>query len=154
MSGVFSNPVRGCRIAVLALSLAAPAAAGQDPDVLGPVPDPAAKYQIAKNRLIFDRIRDKEAFRSEDENPEEYRAYNTVLLHARSFPAAELEKYARRDVNFKDLFRNAQEFRLELVYLDGRLKQLRRTEPTKDLAAAGVKDLYEGWLFPRDEAPK
>jgi hypothetical protein len=113
---------------------------------------PAAKYRIGKDRLMFGQIEDNAPFRTEERNPAEAEAYAAVLLHARQFPAAELEEHARRDVTFKDLFRNADEFRLELVYFEGRLKQLRRTTPTKALAAAGVTDQYEGWLFPRGES--
>src|SRR5438045_8372076 len=79
----------------------------------------APNYQIDKDRFIFGQIEDEAPFRSEEKNPSEYEAYNAVLLHARQFPAAELEWHARRDVTFKDLFRNANEFRLELVYFEG-----------------------------------
>lgn len=127
---------------------AASAARAEDSPPAGPT---AAKYQIDKDRRIFTDIRDGTPFQTDARNGE-YQAYNLVLQHAREFPTAELEQFARRDVSFRDLFLNTEEFRLELVYLDGRLKQLRRTEPTPELKEAGVNDLYEGWLFPRDES--
>src|SRR5438094_1424958 len=56
---------------------------------------PAAKYRIDKDRFIFGQIEDDAPARTEENNPSEYEAFNTVLLHARQFPAAELEKHAR-----------------------------------------------------------
>jgi hypothetical protein len=113
--------------------------------------DPAAKYQIDKDKRFLTDIRDGTPFQTDPSNGE-HTAYSSVLKHAREFPTAELERFARRDVSFRDLFLNTDEFRLELVYFEGRLKQLRRTEPTTELKEAGVNDLYEGWLFPRDES--
>lgn len=114
--------------------------------------DSPAPYQIDKDRFIFGQIEDDAPFRTEENNPSEYEAYNTILLHARQFATADLERHARRDLTFKDLFLPVRrEHRLELVYFEGRLRQLRRIEPTRILKDAGVHDLYEGWLFPRDE---
>jgi hypothetical protein len=113
--------------------------------------DPATQYRIDKDRRYFADIRDGTPFQTDPSNGE-YQSYSSVLQHARGFPTVDLERFARRDVSFRDLFLNTDEFRLELVYFEGRLKQLRRTEPTTELKEAGVNDLYEGWLFPRDES--
>src|SRR5262245_8758393 len=100
-----------------------------------PADELADRVKIDKDRFIFGQIADEKGIL-----PDEAQAYNAVLSHARQFPAGDLEKAARRDVTFRDLFKNPKEYRLELVHFDGRLKQLRRTEPTKELADAGVTD--------------
>jgi len=114
---------------------------------------PARKYQIDKDRAIYTFIEDDAPFRLEEKNPSEYDAYCSILLHAREFPEAELERHARRDLTFKDLYLPVrQDYRLDLVYFEGRLKRLRRFEPPRAVKEAGVNDLYEGWLFPKDES--
>jgi hypothetical protein len=119
------------------------AAAGQSPD-----PD---RYKIDSDRFQFTQVRDGVPVRSESENRDEYETYNDVLLHARQFTADELERAAYRDVTFADLLGKARDdYRFKLLYFEGRLKRLRRMEPTRPLAAAGVKDLYEAWVFPRN----
>jgi hypothetical protein len=119
----------------------APAARAQ-----GPAPD----FRIDRDRRDFADIRDGTPIQSDPSNGE-YRAYNSVLLHARGIPTADLERFARRDVSFRDLFLNTDEHRFDLVHFEGRLKQLRRTDPTLELKEAGVSDLFEGWLFPHGE---
>lgn len=119
----------------------------------GPVfaQSPADKYKLDADRFHFTRVEDDAPVRSEDQNREEYEAYNDVLLHARQFPAAELEAHANRDVTFLDLVRPIrQDFQFKLLYFEGRLAKLRRVEPNRGLAVAGVADLYEGWMFPAD----
>jgi hypothetical protein len=106
-----------------------------------------------KNRAMFDRIEDASPVRSESQNPDEYAAYNFVLTYARSFTVAQLEAGARRDVTFRDLFNPIRkEFKLELVYFEGRLTRLRSIGPTRQLKDAGINELYEAWLFPSGQA--
>jgi hypothetical protein len=127
----------------VALGLALGGAAAGQPPAGGD------KYAIDPDRFIFARVEDDAPVRSEAENREEYDAYNEVLLHARRFPPAELEAHATRDVTLRDLVQPVrQDFRFKLVYFEGRLKRVRRLEPTAPLRAAGVTDLYEGWVFP------
>jgi hypothetical protein len=110
---------------------------------------PADKYKLDADRFEFTRVEDDAPVRSESQNREEYAAYNDALLHARQFPAAELEAHANRDVTFLDLVRPVRrDFQFQLLYFQGRLAKLRRLEPTRELASAGVTDLYEGWMFP------
>jgi hypothetical protein len=107
---------------------------------------------LDKDRALFDRIEDGAPVRSEAQNPDEFRAYNAVLTHARQFAVAELEAAARRDVTFRDLFNpTRQQFKLDLVYFSGRLKRLRDIGATRPLKEAGVNELYEAWLFPPDQ---
>jgi hypothetical protein len=80
-------------------------------------------------------------------------AYDEVLRHARRVPAAELERHARRDVRFQDLVQKGRlAFKLDLVTFEGRLRLLRRVEPTDILKEGGIADVYEAWVFPRGEA--
>ena len=82
----------------------------------------------------------------------EVAAYNRVVLHAARFTAEELEKYARTDLKFPDLFEPARiDYKLSAVKLEGRLIRLTRIEVNETLKAAGVKDLFEGWLIPFNE---
>ncbi len=138
----------------------APKAGEVSDSEVGPAPDlapkayadPKDKYRIDRDRVIFKSIEDDSKVRSQDQNPEEYEAWNEVLLFARQFPTAELEKHARRDLTFADLFQDVrQDYKLDLVYFQGRLIRLRKLEPTKRLTEAGVPAVYEGWLVPTDE---
>ncbi|MFO0934958.1 MAG: hypothetical protein U0798_00395 [Gemmataceae bacterium] len=107
---------------------------------------------IDKNRAIFSHIDDRSPIRSESQSPDEYAAYNAVLIHARHIPVADLESHARRDVMYKDLFHSVRkEFKLDLVRFEGRLKRLRSIGPTRQLKEAGIETLYEGWIVPREQ---
>ena len=111
---------------------------------------PADKYKLDADRFRFTRVEDDAPVRSEGQNREEYEAYNDVLLHARQFPAAELESHANRDVTFLDLVRPIrQDFQFQLLYFEGRLAKLRRVEPNRGLAAAGVDRPVRGVDVPR-----
>lgn len=115
----------------------------------GAVSGQPAAVKLDKDRFEFRQVEDNKPPPRADLNPEEYRAYNDVLLHARRFPEAELEAAARRDVLFHDLVvETRKDFRFDLIHFEGRLKRLRDVGPTPELAAAGVKSLYEGWVFP------
>ena len=108
--------------------------------------------RIDKDRVIFDRIEDGYPVRSESQNPDEYNAYNYVLTFARQFSVADLESAARRDVTFRDLFNPVRnDFKLELVYFEGRLGRLRSIGATRQLKEAGIDTLYEAWLFPNNQ---
>jgi hypothetical protein len=112
---------------------------------------PADPYRLDADRFQFTQVEDDAPLRGEDLNRSEYEAYNEVLLHARQFPAAELEANAYRDVTFRDLVRPVRrDFQFKLLYFEGRLAQLRRGEPNKRMTAAGLSDWYEGWIFPAD----
>ena len=116
-------------------------------------PDPCADTRIDPDRLHFRFVQDDAPVRHEGQNQQEFDAYNEVLLHAHRLPVATLERCANRDVTFLDLVKDVRkDYQFTLIYLEGRLKRLRRLEPTKPLAEAGVKDLYEGWMFPKDRA--
>ncbi|MDY3559389.1 hypothetical protein R5W23_000381 [Gemmata sp. JC673] len=82
----------------------------------------------------------------------EVAAYNRVVLHAARFSAEELERDAVTDVRFADLFEEPRiGHRLSLVKFEGRLISLRRMDSNDWLGAAGVTQLFEGWLIPDHE---
>jgi hypothetical protein len=122
-------------------------------------PDPAAKYRIEKGLAMFAGIKDDAIFPWADTGPRdladaltdemEERAYDEVLRHARQFSTAELEQHARRDLAIKDLYTNGRaSYKLDLIFVEGWLKSLRKAEPTKLLRESGVTELYEAWIFP------
>lgn len=116
-----------------------------------PAPDPLAKYRVDKRLLMFDQVEDDRPLRSSDNNNLEFQAYNSLVLKANQFTPEELEAAARKDVTFGDLIRPVRkDYQFDLVYLEGRLLRLRRTEPEKPLKEAGITDLYEGWMVPMD----
>ena len=121
----------------------------------GPPPGSPTPTAIDKSLRIFKFIRDDikmTRLRPTESAWPEIAAYNRVVLHAARFSAEELERDAATDVRFADLFEDARVgYRLSLVKLQGRLISLRRMDSNDWLAAAGVTQLYEGWLIPDHE---
>jgi hypothetical protein len=132
--------------------LSAPLLVGRSLRLLPGPPPEASRIALNKDLRIFRRIRDDAPLASPATRWEEGAAEVRVVLHARKFPTAELEKAARRDVGFADLFEaNRLDYKLELVHFEGRLIQLRPMERDRRLTEAGVEAWYEGWLVPKDE---
>jgi hypothetical protein len=145
-----SGAARHARPTAVRLAWAAAAVFALAGAAAGQPPDPPGRFRIDSDRFYFSQVRDGTPVQS-SENPEEYEAYNDVLLHARQFTAAELEANASRDATFYDLVGPLRhDFRFKLLYFEGRLAQLRRIEPNEGQAAAGIADVYEGWMFPAD----
>jgi hypothetical protein len=113
------------------------------------VPNPA---QLDKRLRIYQFIKDDAFIAKGAEGWAEASAWNRLLLHARRYRLDDLEKYARTDLNFADLFLDGrQDYKLDLVLFEGRLIMLRRREPTRKLRDAGLDAYFEGWLVPKDE---
>lgn len=114
---------------------------------------PPVSVPLNKNLRIFKLIQDDAAIANEEKNWEEVAAWNRVLLHARRFPAAELEAAARRGVSFADLFKDSsrRDYKLEPIYLEGRLLWLKKAEPSRRMREAGIEAYYEGWVVPHSE---
>ena len=107
------------------------------------------KYALDADRRHFSLVEWDAPVRGEDRNPDEFGAYNDVVLHARLFSDADLRANASRDVTFRDLVvPTARDYQFKLLAFEGRLTRVRRLEPTKPLKAAGVANLYECWVFP------
>ena len=112
--------------------------------------DPAAKYQLDTNRFMFSQVESDSRIRSEDRNPDEYRAYNSILMHAHQFPTQELLANARQDVSLRDLLSvHRGDYQFQLIRLDGRLLRLKQFESPRELKFAGIDVLYEAWLVPK-----
>jgi hypothetical protein len=110
---------------------------------------PPKNYAMDADKLQFTRIEWDAPLRGEDANAGEFDAYNDTVLHARQFTADELRTAGSRDVTFRDLVRpTGTDFQFKLLTIDGRLKRIRRIEPSLPLKAAGLKDLYECYVFP------
>lgn len=154
----FARPAPTSRVALILVlgfsGLAAGVSVAQPPQSPSPAPvavDPCAETRIDPDRLHFRYVRDDAPVQHEAQNQQEFEAYNEVLALAHSFPVEKLEKCANRDVTFPDLVKDVRkDYQFKLLYFEGRLKRLRKLEPTKQLADKGVKNLYEGWMFPKN----
>lgn len=132
------------------VSVAQPPQSPSPADVAPPA-DPCAETRIDTDRLHFRYVRDDAPVQHEAQNQQEFDAYNEVLAFVHGLPIEKLEKCANRDVTFPDLVKDVRkDYQFKLLYFEGRLKRMRKLEPTKPLAEKGVKNLYEGWMFPRN----
>lgn len=119
-----------------------PAAPGTDPTAID-----------TKARL-FRHIKDEAPLFHEQpgETQWELAAYTRVLLHANRFTAEQLEEHAIKDVKFADLFLDTRtSYRMKTVRFEGRLIALKKKEANPELRAAGVDQVFEGWLVPANE---
>jgi hypothetical protein len=118
-----------------------------------PAADPADPTAIDRRVRVFKSIKDETQMVRFDTPWPEVAAYNRTIAHASRFSAEEIEKYALSDVTFADLFEDIRrDYKLKSVKLEGRLIRLRRMESNTELRAAGVAQLFEGWLVPANEA--
>lgn len=129
-----------------------------------PKAEAEADYVIVNEQLMYRSVVDDAQVQSEEQNQQEFDAYNDILLRLIRLPQAGLEKRAERDVTFQDLMRHLRpksgkpedpipprnEYQFDLLAFEGRLKRLRKFKPNKVLAEAGLKNMYEAWVFPKD----
>jgi hypothetical protein len=80
-------------------------------------------------------------------NPEEKKAYNFVLLHARDVPLEDLRKGANREVTRVHLMEQSERYKGELVRVSGIVRRVVKYDAPKALWNDGIKDLYEIWLY-------
>jgi hypothetical protein len=78
----------------------------------------------------------------------EFVAYIEALNKANVTPAFAFANSARRDVTYAHLMSDPNDYRGDVVHLEGRLKRVRRFNPP--IATDNVRDLYEGWMFARE----
>ncbi|MBN9120221.1 MAG: hypothetical protein J0I06_13845 [Planctomycetes bacterium] len=122
-----------------------------------PVPAGSDPTAIDTSLELFKFIKDEtEMIRTAPTDVQwaEVAAYNRVIRHANRFTPEQLEEHALPDVKFADLFLDVRTaFKLKLVKFEGRLIRLRRMDISKndDLQAAGVENVFEGWLVPVNE---
>ncbi|MHB1425704.1 MAG: hypothetical protein ACYC3I_21255 [Gemmataceae bacterium] len=77
----------------------------------------------------------------------EYEAYWQFLVQAHFTSAKAFAKVARRDVTYVHLFNEPERYRGEVVRVSGRLIRLLSFTPPDEARAAGVSQLYEGWIM-------
>jgi hypothetical protein len=78
-------------------------------------------------------------------------AYAGALALAHWTDAAALDKAARGDLTFVQLFREPAKYRGQIVRISGRMKRIRRyDDPPEKARRAGIAHVYEGWLFNDD----
>lgn len=151
--------ISSCLLGCVAALFALPAIAQQSElDDKPPLPrsEPThvlpAKYRIDTSRAQFQAIEDEQPLRSERENADEFRSWNEVVVFARQFPAADLEKVAARFLTGEDLINDSRRnFKLKPVYFEGQLTNVQRVEPRPSLKELGVADTYQAVLTPTDE---
>ncbi len=119
-----------------------------------PSPNPTA---LDKNIRVYKFIKDEAKMIRNNPNEvswPEVAAYNRIILHASRFTAEQLEEHSNTELKFADLFEDGRTaHKLSCVRFEGRLISLKRVE-VKDndwLSAAGVTQVFEGWLIPKDE---
>ena len=84
-------------------------------------------------------------------DPLEVEAYAQTLILAHTTATKALEKHARADLTFVQLFREPAKYRGEVVRIGGRMKRIRRyDDPPERARQAGISHIYEGWLFNDD----
>jgi len=118
--------------------------------VPGQVPQPRGGLELNVDKFHFAQVEWATPLRHEDNNRSEFEAYNEILSHARQFPTEELLAAGRRDLTVLDLLHRhvGRDYQYKLITLEGRMLRGRMLEPNKPLAAAGVTQLFECWVYP------
>jgi hypothetical protein len=131
-----------------------PVLVGKGVTVLPGPPDavPGDPTALDRTMRVYEYIRDETPMVRADTPWQEVAAYDRVIAHAARFPAEQIEEHALAGVKFADLFEDVRrDYRLKAVKLEGRLIRVRRMELNNELRAAGVTQLFEGWLVPANE---
>jgi hypothetical protein len=78
---------------------------------------------------------------------DEYQAYCEALVKASRCSPKAFADNANPELTYAHLFNEPRKYRGHVVHFEGRLKRVRRFDAPLMLLQAGVKDLYEGWMF-------
>jgi hypothetical protein len=149
---VDGQPVR-CILCTLFLTLSAcPAIPSQtSPQPLTESPSGRRHDSSPQKLNLASRAQDRKPIPSAQEDPEEAAAYADTLAAAHRASPAALAQLSRRDVTFAHLFEEPQNYRGQVIHVEGRLRRVRRFDAPKFIEEAhGIKVLYEGWLFEPD----
>jgi hypothetical protein len=122
---------------------------------------PPAKPTLAfpeRNTVQARYVKDFVPVRGSGEDDNEYNTYNSLVLHTRNFTVEEMLAVARKDVSYGDLLAKDDEhresYRFDIIRFDGHLKRLKKIPSNPELAAAGIPELYEAWIYPaKDNKP-
>jgi hypothetical protein len=77
----------------------------------------------------------------------EQRSYSIFLYQASRISADAFRRGARKELAYTNVFNHPAKYRGQVVHVEGTLKQLTRFDPPATAKAAGVADVYEGWIF-------
>jgi len=136
---------------LLACAIAMPIAA--DGPATEPSPDLKKATAYEKGRLFLKVIDQEELLIGNASRPE-HETFCDLAIHAHRFTTDELLSVAHRDVGHADLMLKndalRENWRYELVRFDGRLKRLKRIGTYPELEKAGIAELYEAWIFPKN----
>lgn len=117
-----------------------------------PAPPGADPTALDAGLRVFKHIKDKTPLFHDLADQWELAAYTRVLIHANRFAPEQLEEHAVKDVKFADLFLDTRtSYRLKVIKFEGRLIALKKKEANPEMKAAGVEQVYEGWLVPATE---
>ncbi len=104
---------------------------------------------------FFRLVEDDATIRNENDNPDEFRAYNYTILHAHSFTVDQLHQYADNNLSFADLVKPSRKlFQFQLVEFSGRLVRIQpisKIPRSVQEEAPEIKTIYEGWLYPAND---
>src|SRR2546422_2841237 len=83
------------------------------------------------------------------------RPYYHLITLAATAPSDLLEKHARRDITFSQVWKYPEKFRGELIYLRGYVRGLELHKPTDEefFNPAKLETLYDGYLVTEDSRP-
>jgi len=121
------------------------------PNVPPVIPELPEDQRVLVDRDLewFRKVEDPGKIRSEDENPGEYQAYSYLISFASKLDPKLMGKYSNPKVPYANLVHDIrQDYYLDLLHFEGRLRMLTSMKPTKLSQNSGVKTVYEGWLFP------
>jgi hypothetical protein len=84
-----------------------------------------------------------------DHDLAEIEVYSEALEKAYRFKAPAFAGAVRSNLNLTPahLMQEPRKYRGEVVHVEGHLRRIRRFDPPMMAEQAGVRDLYEGWLF-------
>jgi hypothetical protein len=121
-------------------------------DVVPPLNQQLLDRVIDSRRLpeLPERIpseKDKAQYAAYLQQLDEYQAYCEALVKAAHCSPKAFADSANRELTYAHLFNEPRKYRGRVVHFEGRLKRVRRFDPPLMLSQAGVKDLYEGWMF-------
>jgi hypothetical protein len=91
--------------------------------------------------------------RQSDRDFGEFLAYCDALDKAYRYKARTFENSAHRDLSQANLLLQPSKHRGEVVFIEGILKRVRRFDPPLMASQAGVRDVYEGWVFDPKSGP-
>jgi hypothetical protein len=132
-SGIYRSACNACAVCIVL--------AGQR---VGAAED-AALVLIDRDLLLG--VVDKMPVQGWDQDEDEARAYNYVLVKVSRTPVEALARNARADLTYAHLMEEPSKYRGALVHFEGRLRKLVQYDAPKLAAAEGVAQLYEAWIF-------